>query len=77
MTENGKGLYKKGKSRVNSSVLKGKAGKICAKEMNATLGWWMIVLVLIFLYSYFILAEVSVKMWIKVIKSQIKIINLG
>ncbi len=53
MTENEKGLYKKGKSRINSSVLKGKAGKICATEMNATLGWWMIVLVLIFVYSYF------------------------
>jgi hypothetical protein len=38
MAENGKGLSKKGKSRINSSVLKRKAGKICAKEMNATLG---------------------------------------
>ncbi len=37
MTENGKALYKKGKSRINSSVLKGKVGKICAKEMYETL----------------------------------------
>jgi hypothetical protein len=37
ITENGKGLYKKGKAGIASSILKRKAGKTCDKEMNATL----------------------------------------